>query len=201
MDILTFSVGDMRMGIPFSQVALSTILTQSTLQTDHTGAGTLDTIMPVIDLRHKFCFSVPAGEQDTRVITINMDNKSVGLVINWMSEVSILREVEVEAAPGTDHPYVTGMVMDRHEPVFLFDWDMVLSSDTMLNLNDLFSKPILEDFVSPTTLFLDAILQGTNNMEPFSIQHIRQLAETHNIPLSTASRLVSFYIQNPVSDT
>lgn len=201
MDILTFSVGDMRMGIPFSQVALSTVLPHSTLQTTHTGAGTLDAVIPIIDLRHKFCFSVPAGEPDTRIITIDIDNKSVGLVINWTSEVSILQDVEIEAAPGTDHPYVTGMVMDRHEPVFLFDWDMVLSSDTMLNLNDLFSKPILEDMVSPATLFLDEILQTSNNTPTLSIQHIRQLAETHNIPLSTASRLASFYIQNPVSDT
>ena len=200
MDILTFSVGDMRMGIPVSQVALSRVLPQSTLRTDHTGTGSLDATMPVIDLRHKFCFPIPAGEGDTRFIVIDMDNTSVGLVINWTSEVSILQNIEMEAAPETDHPYVTGMVMDRREPVFLFDWDMVLSSDTLLNLNDLFSKPILEDFVSPTTLFLDAILQGSQTPEQVSVQHVRQFADTHNIPFSTASRLVSFYLQNPVSD-
>lgn len=115
--------------------------------------------------------------------------------------MSILHEVDVEAAPGTDHPYVTGMVMDRHERVFLFDLDMVLSSDTMLNINDLFSKPILDDFVSPNTLFLEAAIQVAHETEGLSIQHIRQLAETHDIPLSTASRLVSFHTQNPVSDT
>ena len=111
--------------------------------------------------------------------------------------MSILNEVDVEAAPGTDHPYVTGMVMVRRKPVLLFDWDMVLSSDTILNLNDLFSKPILDDFVSPTTLFLEAAIQATHEAEVLSIQHIRQLAETHDIPLSTASRLINFYIQTP----
>jgi purine-binding chemotaxis protein CheW len=200
MDIITFSVGDMRMGIPFTQVALSSVLIQSTLQTNHTGAGTLNATMPIIDLRRKFCFSIPPGERDTRIIVVNLDNASVGLVINRTCDVSILHEVDVEAAPGTDHPYVTGVVMDRHERVFLFDLDMVLSSDTILNLNDLFSKPILDDFVSPNTLFLEAAIQVAHETEGLSIQHIRQLAETHDIPLSTASRLVSFHTQNPVSD-
>ena len=80
MDIITFSVGDMRMGIPFSQVALSSVLTQSTSQTNHTGAGTLNATMPIIDLRHKFCYSIPPGERDTRIIVVNLDNASVGLV-------------------------------------------------------------------------------------------------------------------------
>ncbi|HIG45404.1 MAG TPA: chemotaxis protein CheW [candidate division Zixibacteria bacterium] len=201
MDIITFSVGDMRMGIPLSQVAPSSVLTQSTLQTNHTGAGTLNATMAIIDLRHKFCFSIPPGERDTRIIVVNLDNASVGLVINRTSDVSILQEVDVEAAPGTDHPYVTGMVMDRHEPVFLFDLDMVLSSDTMPNLNDLFSKPILDDLVSPKTLFLETAIQVAHGTEGLSIQHIRQLAETHDIPLSTASRLVNFHTENPASDT
>ena len=201
MDILVFSIGDMYIGIPFSQVALSTVLLESTLRTDHTGTGTLGATIPVIDLRYKFCFPVLPGERDTRIITVNLDNRSVGLVINRTSKGSILHEVDVEPTAGTDHPYVTGMVMNQNEPVFLFDWDIVLSSDTKLNLNDLFSKPILDYSVSPSTLFLDAILQTSDNAEALSVQHIRKLAETYGIPLSTASRLVSFYIQNPVSDT
>lgn len=200
MDIITFSVGDMRMGMPLSQASLSTVPARSTLQTDHTGTGTVEATLPVIDLRHKFCFPVPTGEQEVRLITVNLDHKSVGLVINRISEVSILQDVKVETAPGTDHPYITGMVMDQNEPVFLFDWDMVLSSDSRLDLNDLFSKPILDDVVSPASSFLDDILQAADGGEILSVQQIRRLAENHGVPLSTASRLAGFHLQTPVSD-
>ena len=118
----------------------------------------------------------------------------MGLIINRSSLISIIRDAEIESPTGTDHSYVTGMIMDKSEPVFLFDWDALLASDTTLDINDLFSKPMMDQTGSAESQFLEAIARETiQSDEAISHKQIRRTAETYGIPLSVANRLVTFY--------
>lgn len=199
MDILTFTVGDMRAGLPFHRLALSVPMSDVRLAIDDTGVGTLDTTVQVMDLRRKFGFAILPGKPDVRLVMIEIESRYIGLMIDASSPVSTIRDAEIDSSTGTDNTYVTGVIMDQGEPIFLFDWDALLTSETVLNVNDLFSIPMLKRKSSASSDFLEAVVREIGQSDKaLSHQQIRQFAETSGVPLSVANRLVTFYI--PHSD-
>lgn len=204
MDILTFTVGDLRTGLPLHRMALSASLPDSRPAVNDLGLGSMDTTIQVVDMRRKFGLPPPPGEHGTRLIMVEVASRLLGLIINMSSPVSIIRDAKVDASTRTDNPYVTGMIMDQDIPIFLFDWDALLASETVLDVNNLFEDPTQRHPSSPTSQFLEAVVRDFTQTEDMhatiSDQQIRAYAETYGIPLSVANRLVTFYLPQAVNN-
>jgi len=159
MDIVTFTVGNIGMGVPFRRLALSALVSEGRVVIDDTGKGTLDATVQVTDLRRKFGFTTLPSEQAARVISIETDGHLTGLVINRSSPVKIVRDAEVKPPTGTYSPFVTGTATVDGELVFLFDWDALLASDETLDISDVFNKTIVEQEGSDESRFLETIVR------------------------------------------
>lgn len=189
MDILTFAVGDMRVALPFDRLAISASIPDARVSLDPSGSGTLSAAFEVVDLRKKFEFPSIKGEPYVRLIMAQIANRLVGLVINASSPVTLHRDAQVDTESTPRHPHILGLIFDQGEPAFLFDWDALLTSDTTINLNDLFCVPVLEDTRPAPARFLDAVREQASP----DASRIRQMAETFHLPPSVANRLASFY--------
>jgi hypothetical protein len=193
MDILVFSVGDMRVGIPFDQVALGIALNPLKITTDTTGSGRMEAALTVVDLRKKFNFQPISGEKGVQTIVVKREDRVLGLIVNRSSEARYVPDVKVVPFSGVDYPFLAGVVAAQDDMILIFDWDHLLESDTVVDINDLFSRPTGEETVSPSTRFLDGAMRIMSDSGALDRIRIRQLAEKHDIPLSVAWRLISFY--------
>lgn len=203
MDILTFTVGDMRTGLPLHRMAFSVPLRDIRPSLDDTGMGSIDTTIQALDLRHKFGIPLPPGEHGTRMIMVEVADRLMGLIINMSSPVSIIRDAKIDSSTGTDNPVVAGIIMDQDDPILLFDWDALLSSETMVDVNTLFESPQGRQR-SATSQFLEAVVRDLTRTDEgdttVTDQKIRSYAETYGIPLSVANRLVTFYLPQTMSN-
>lgn len=193
MDIFVITVGDMHLAIPFHSVALSLSFASERMKTDPDGTGQLETSLPVVDLRKKFGFPLLPGETETRVVFIDQGGRPIGLAVNHLSPVYLLQQVTMEPVPGVTHPYIKGMTMSKEEPVFLMDWDLLLASGTGVDMDDLFSEAASKEPLSAPSDFIEAFRKLSEKPDSLPLKQIRQLAQTHRLPLSVANRLVTFY--------
>lgn len=193
MDILVITVGDMRLAIPFHNVALSMSFTSSNLKTDTHGTGQLETTLPVVDLRRKLGFRILPGEAEAHVVVIDLGGRLVGLAVNRMSPVYVMQQVTMEPVPGETYPYIKGMTMSQDEPVYLMDWDQLLSTGASMNLNDLFSETASKETLSASSAFIEAFGKLSTKRGNVPLDQLRQMAQTHGVPLSVANRLFTRY--------
>lgn len=193
MDIFVITVGDMQLAIPFHSVALSLPFASELMKTDHDGTGKLESSLPVVDLRKKLGFPILPGETETRVIFIDQGGRPIGLAVNRLSPIYLLQQVTMEPVHGVTHPCIKGMTMSQDEPVFLMDWDQLLSSGTGLNLDVLFSETAWKEPISAPSGFIEAFRMLSEKPDSLPIKPVRQLAQKHHLPLSVANRLVTYY--------
>jgi purine-binding chemotaxis protein CheW len=89
-------------------------------------------VLPVIDLRKRF--GLPAGEttKDTRIVVVEMNGETVGLVVDAVSEVLSVSEENVEPPPSlvsaTDSTFITGIARVGERLVTLLDLDQVFNT-------------------------------------------------------------------------
>lgn len=90
-------------------------------------------VIPVIELRKKFCLEEVEHTKETRIIVVDINDNIMGLIVDSVSEVLRLSEDTIEPSPpivagGIDSEYIQGVGK-------LDDRLLIL-----LNLNNLFSK-------------------------------------------------------------
>ncbi|MBI4553980.1 MAG: chemotaxis protein CheW [Candidatus Latescibacteria bacterium] len=197
MDILTFTVGDIQTGLPVHRLALSFSVAGAKVSVDHTGSGSMDATFRVVDLRRKLGLPVSGREQDTRLVMIETDTGLLGLIINTATRVVVVHNAAVESAFGIDNPYVLGITTYEGDPVFVFDWDALLASETVFDLNEIFSQPAFTNGLSTEARFLETVLRMIDDANAPMRDQTRHLAATFNLPLSVAYRLITFYSPTP----
>lgn len=90
-------------------------------------------VIPVIDLRLKF--SMPEGEhtQETCTIVVEVDNTSIGIIVDHVSEVMEIKGDEIEDAPqfgqGINTSFIMGLGKTNETIVILLDIAKVLSAE------------------------------------------------------------------------
>lgn len=88
-------------------------------------------VIPVLDLRKRF--GLPAGERtnDTRIIVVDVDDRTVGLKVDAVSEVLRLPSDTVEPPPaivtGTESEYIKGVGKLDGRLLILLDVARILS--------------------------------------------------------------------------
>jgi len=98
-------------------------------------------VVTVIDTRKRF--ALPAREMDdsTRIVIIESDDQTVGIVVDGVSEVVNVSRSEIETAPsvGNDEAarYIEGVVSRGEELLILVDLNKLLTDDEWLDVGAL----------------------------------------------------------------
>ena len=103
-------------------------------------------VIPVIDLRRRFHMEeVPYNERTCIIVVeVRLANEpiSIGIVVDAVSEVSQIKEEELEATPsfGTslDTSYILGMAKTDNSVKILLDIDQVLTQEELASLERAF---------------------------------------------------------------
>jgi purine-binding chemotaxis protein CheW len=92
-------------------------------------------IVPIVDMRIKFNLGEPAYDQFTVVIILNISGKTVGMVVDSVSDVTSLLPEQIKPAPemGTalDTDYLIGLGTLDERMLILVDIDKLMGSEDM----------------------------------------------------------------------
>jgi purine-binding chemotaxis protein CheW len=98
-------------------------------------------VIPVIDLRLKFSMQEEEHTQETCVIVVEVDNTSIGIIVDNVSEVSDISGDAIEEAPsfgqGIDTSFITGLGKVKDKIIILLDIETVLSSEELEMVGEL----------------------------------------------------------------
>ncbi len=96
-------------------------------------------VIPVIDLRLKFSMQEEEHTQETCVIVAEVNNTSIGIIVDSVSEVLDIKSDEIEETPsfgqGIDTDFIMGMGKTREKIIILLDIEVVLSSEELEIVN------------------------------------------------------------------
>ena len=88
------------------------------------------TVVPVVDLRHRFSMQAAIYNQFTVIIIVTVGAKVMGLVVDAVSDVLNVGESELEQLPdlggGIDTTFITGMAKSNDSLITLLDIDCLL---------------------------------------------------------------------------
>jgi purine-binding chemotaxis protein CheW len=92
-------------------------------------------IVPIIDMRIKFNLGTPAYDQFTVVIILNIAGRTMGMVVDSVSDVITLSAEQVKPAPemgaALDTDYLIGLGTLDDRMLILVDIDKLMSSTDM----------------------------------------------------------------------
>ena len=96
-------------------------------------------VIPVIDLRLKFSMHEESHTKETCIIVVEVNNTSIGLIVDSVSEVADINGGEIEEAPdfgqGIDTDFITGLGKVNEKIIILLDIEEVLSSEDLGIIN------------------------------------------------------------------
>lgn len=89
-------------------------------------------IIPVIDLRKRFCLSVGEITKSSRIMVVEASGQMIGMIVDAVAETLRLPTDAIEAPPAViasvDSEYMRGVGKDGNRLVILLDLDKVLSA-------------------------------------------------------------------------
>lgn len=92
-------------------------------------------IVPIVDMRIKFKLGTPAYDQFTVVIILNIAGRTIGMVVDSVSDVITLTPDQVKPAPqigsALDIDYMTGLGTLDERMLILVDIDKLMSGSEM----------------------------------------------------------------------
>src|SRR3989338_3998171 len=92
-------------------------------------------IVPIVDMRIKFNLGSVTYDETTVVIILNVANRVVGMVVDWVSDVTTLKAEEIKPAPefgsGLDTQYLQGLGTVDGRMIILVDIEKLMSSRDM----------------------------------------------------------------------
>jgi purine-binding chemotaxis protein CheW len=97
-------------------------------------------IIPVMDVRLRFKKSFREYNDRTCVIVIDINNESIGLIVDSVSEVISIPETEIVAPPELSkdgNRYIKGVGKVGSDVKLLLDCEKLLSDDDSERLNDI----------------------------------------------------------------
>ena len=106
-------------------------------------------VIPVVDLRLKFCMSSAEHTAETCIIVVNVAGTQIGIVVDRVSEVQEIRGEAIEDAPsvgaGTDTSFILGMGKAEGSVKILLDIDKVLVDAEFVEIMGAASKADSEE--------------------------------------------------------
>jgi len=99
-------------------------------------------VIPVMDLRLRFGMDPRDYDDRTCIIIVNVDNTSIGFIVDTVSEVKDIRESDIDPPPSfkkhsTRDRYISGLGKVDDEVRILLDVKKILEQDEELNLESI----------------------------------------------------------------
>ncbi len=138
MQLVSFTLGNETYGIEITKIREIILVGEITCipETPHYIKGLINlrsTVIPVIDLRSRF--SLPDGQlnDESRIMVLNVRNRTIGIVVDSVNEVLRVSHEQVSPAPPTvaslGNRYMTGLVRLKDHLLILLDIDQLFSEE------------------------------------------------------------------------
>lgn len=102
-------------------------------------------IVPVIDARRRFGLPARAADDDSRIVVVELEDRTVGFVMDAVREVIRVDRSVIEPPPelavGIDADYIRGVAKLDDRLVILLDVERVLADDELDVLDDVEAPP------------------------------------------------------------
>ena len=138
MQIVSFRLAQEEYGIEITKVQEIILMGEITRvpQTPDFVKGLINlrsTVIPIIDLRLRFGLTLEAASDETRIMVVNVAGKTIGIIVDAVSEVLRITPDEIAPPPptvaGLGRDYLTGLVKLDKRLLILLDIDKILGSD------------------------------------------------------------------------
>ncbi|MBI5359252.1 MAG: chemotaxis protein CheW [Planctomycetes bacterium] len=105
-------------------------------------------IIPVIDLRKRFGFPVQTDKKQNRIIVVKVDDHTVGLIVDDVSEVLQVPASSIEEVSGIvfsqiDTEFLSGIAKIENKLVIMLNLSKVLSKKEKKSLKDAESEMLM----------------------------------------------------------
>jgi len=101
-------------------------------------------VIPIVDLRKRFGLVVSDETEETRIIVVNVGDRTVGIIVDAVNEVLRITADKIDPPPptvvGVGHEYLTGMAKLDDKLLILLDITKILSSGEQDELNAVASE-------------------------------------------------------------
>jgi purine-binding chemotaxis protein CheW len=138
MQLVSFQLDKELYGIEITKVREIILITDITRipQTPHYVKGLINlrsTVIPVIDLRSLFGLQEGAMTDESRIMVLQARGKTVGIVVDAVSEVLRVKSDQIAPPPptvaGLGREYLTGIVKLDKQLLILLDIDKILGKN------------------------------------------------------------------------
>jgi purine-binding chemotaxis protein CheW len=140
MQLVSFHLADEMYGIEITRVREIILITEITRipQTPPYVQGLINlrsTVIPVIDLRAKFGLPEAKLTDESRIMVLQADGRTIGIVVDAVSEVLRVKYNQIAPPPptvaGLGREYLTGLVKLEEQLLILLDIDKTLGNGEM----------------------------------------------------------------------
>ena len=138
MQLVSFHLADEVYGIEITKVREIILMCDITQvpQTPHYVKGLINlrsTVIPVIDLRARFGLTESDLTSESRIMVVNVGNKTVGIIVDGVDEVLRISSEQIAPAPPTvasvGNEYLNGLVKLEDALLILLDIDNLLGEE------------------------------------------------------------------------
>ena len=96
------------------------------------------TVIPIVDLRLRFGLKEESATDDTRIMVVNVNGKTIGIIVDAVSEVLRISQEQIAPPPptvaGLGREYLTGLVKFEKRLLILLDIDRILAQEESQSL-------------------------------------------------------------------
>ena len=138
MQLVSFKLGDETYGIEITRIREIILVGQITQipETPSYVKGLINlrsTVIPVIDLRIRFSLPVRELTPESRIMVLNVGERTIGIIVDSVNEVLRVTRQEISPAPPTvtssGNEYMTGLVRLKEDLLILLDVDRLFGDE------------------------------------------------------------------------
>ena len=138
MQLVSFRLAQEEYGIEITKVQEIILMGEITRvpQTPHYIKGLINlrsTVIPIVDLRLRFGLSEEEYGDETRIMVVNVAGKTIGIIVDAVSEVLRITDEQVAPPPptvaGLGQEYLTGLVKLEKRLLILLDIEKILLNE------------------------------------------------------------------------
>jgi len=139
MQLVSFKLSGETYGIEITKIREIILVGEITRvpETPHYIKGLINlrsSVIPVIDLRARFGLAETPLTQDSRIMVLNVGQRTIGIVVDSVSEVLRVSEEQISPAPPTvaslGNEYMTGLVRLDEQLLILLDVDKLFGEQS-----------------------------------------------------------------------
>lgn len=98
-----------------------------------------NTVIPIVDLRLRFGLAQEPAGDETRIMVVNVQGKTIGIIVDAVSEVLRISPEQIAPPPptvaGLGREYLTGLVKFEKRLLIMLDIDKILSESEVAQVS------------------------------------------------------------------